>query len=130
MFCRARLQNDGIPSRAPIERIFMSNRLIDDLLRWLARALIGLVICFLVTPIVVTSLMAFDDRAYLGPLPPPALSFRWFAQFFSDNYFLRGLQTSVALAFLAVSISLATGIAAALAIDRGSFVGKELLMSL
>ena len=76
----------------------MSGRLLDDGFRLLGLVMIGVIVCFLLTPIVVTAVMAFDARAYLGPLPPPALSLRWFAQFFSDDYFLRGLSTSVQLA--------------------------------
>jgi putative spermidine/putrescine transport system permease protein len=69
----------------------MNGRLLDDGLRIIGLVMIGTIICFLLTPIIVTTIMAFDSRAYLGPLPPPSLSFRWFEQFFSDDYFLRGL---------------------------------------
>ncbi len=62
--------------------------------------------------------MAFDARDYLGPLPPPSLSLRWFAQFFSDDYFLRGLATSVELAVLSVAVSLSVGVATAVAVER------------
>jgi putative spermidine/putrescine transport system permease protein len=57
----------------------MSGRLLDNGFRLLGLLMIGAIIVFLITPILVTVLMAFDARAYLGPLPPPALSFRWFA---------------------------------------------------
>jgi len=74
--------------------------------------------------------MAFDARAYLGPLPPPAYSLRWFRRFFSDDYFLRGLGTSVQLALLSATLSLCVGVATAVALDRGSWRGKEALTSL
>jgi putative spermidine/putrescine transport system permease protein len=108
----------------------MSGRLLDNGLRLIGLAMIGTIICFLLTPIVVTAVMAFDARAYLGPLPPPALSFRWFQQFFSDDYFLRGLKTSVQLATFSVSISVSVGVATAFAVERADFAGKELLVSL
>jgi putative spermidine/putrescine transport system permease protein len=108
----------------------MGGRLIDDGLRLAGLVLIFVIISFLLTPIVVTIVMAFDARSYLGPLPPPALSFRWFAQFFSDDYFLRGLSTSVQLAVLSVTVALCVGVATAFAVDRTSFVGKEALISL
>jgi len=108
----------------------MSPRLVDDGFRLLGLLLIGVVVCFLLTPIVVTLVMAFDARPYLGPLPPPALSFRWFTQFFSDDYFLRGLSTSLQLAVLSVAVSLSVGVATAFAFDRARFPGKELLISL
>ena len=109
---------------------FMSGRLLDNVLLLAGLLMIGVVVCFLVTPIIVTTIMAFDARAYLGPLPPPALSFRWFAQFFSDDYFLRGLATSVQLAVISVTISLSVGVATAVAVERASFAGKDALISL
>jgi len=109
---------------------FMSGRLLDNVFLLAGLLMIGVVICFLVTPIIVTTIMAFDARAYLGPLPPPALSFRWFAQFFSDDYFLRGLATSVQLAVISVTISLSVGVATAVAVERASFAGKDALISL
>lgn len=108
----------------------MSGRLIDDGLRLVGLVLIGVIILFLLTPIAVTIIMAFDARPYLGPLPPPALSFRWFTQFFSDDYFLRGLGTSVQLAIFSVAISLCVGVATAFAVERVGFRGKEMLKSL
>jgi putative spermidine/putrescine transport system permease protein len=108
----------------------MSGRVIDDLMRVIGLVLIGVIVLFLLTPIIVTTIMAFDARSYLGPLPPPALSLRWFAQFFSDDYFLRGLATSVELAVLSVAIALCVGVATAYAIERASFVGKDALTSL
>ena len=107
----------------------MSARLLDDAARLLGLVMIGIIICFLLTPIFVTALMAFDARAYLGPLPPPALSFRWFAQFFSDDYFLRGLATSAELAVIAVAVSLTVGVATAVALERWTFPAKDALVS-
>ena len=108
----------------------MSGRLVDNVLRLVGLITIGTVICFLLTPIVVTAIMAFDSRAYLGPLPPPSLSLRWFARFFSDDYFLRGLGTSAQLALLSVTISVCVGVATAFAVERMTFKGKEALVTL
>jgi len=107
----------------------MSARLLDNAVRLVGLVMIGTIICFLVTPILVTALMAFDARAYLGPLPPPALSFRWFTQFFSDDYFLRGLATSAELAVLSVAVSLAVGVMSAVALERATFWAKDALVS-
>lgn len=107
----------------------MTGRRADDLIRFTCKAMNCLIILFLLTPIAVTTLMAFDARDYLGPLPPPALSLRWFSAFFSDSYFLNGLITSVKLACLSVTISLFAGVATAYAVDRARFRGKEALVS-
>jgi putative spermidine/putrescine transport system permease protein len=108
----------------------MMGRGLDNILGLLGMAMIAVIVCFLLTPILVTVVMAFDARAYLGPLPPPALSPRWFEKFFSDDYFLRGLGTSIQLAILSVTLSLCVGVATAVALDRGMFRGKEALISL
>jgi putative spermidine/putrescine transport system permease protein len=108
----------------------MIGRKLDDLFGWLGTAMIAIIACFLLTPIIVTIVMAFDARPYLGSLPPPALSTRWFEKFFSDDYFLRGLGTSVELAILSVVISLGVGVATAVALDRWSPRAKEALSTL
>jgi putative spermidine/putrescine transport system permease protein len=108
----------------------MSGRWMDDGLRILCLAMIIAVVCFLLIPIAVTVVMAFDARAYLGPLPPPGFSLRWFRQFFADDYFLRGLGTSLQLAAASIMISLSVGVATAFAIDRGRFPGKEAAVAL
>jgi putative spermidine/putrescine transport system permease protein len=107
----------------------MSGRVLDDGFRVLGLLLIGVIVCFLLIPIFVTAIMAFDARPYLGPLPPPALSLRWFDKFFSDDYFLRGLGTSLKLAILSVTVSVCVGVATAIAVERASFRGKEALIS-
>jgi putative spermidine/putrescine transport system permease protein len=88
------------------------------------------IVAFLLIPIAVTVVMAFDARAYLGPLPPPGFSLRWFRQFFADDYFLRGLGTSLQLAAASVAVSLSVGVATASVIDRARFPGKEAAVSL
>jgi len=108
----------------------MTGRTLDNGFQVVGLLLMGLIVCFLITPIVVTMIMAFDARAYLGPLPPPALSFRWFQKFFSDDYFLRGLGTSVELACASVTVTLCVGVATAFAVDRMRFKGKDALISL
>jgi putative spermidine/putrescine transport system permease protein len=108
----------------------MINRSLDSGFRLVGLVMMGLIFCFLITPIVVTAIMAFDARSYLGPLPPPSLSFRWFERFFSDDYFLRGLATSLELACASVSVTLCVGVATAFAVERTEFKGKEALISL
>jgi putative spermidine/putrescine transport system permease protein len=108
----------------------ITGRAIDGGLRALGIAMMGAVTLFLAVPIVITAVMAFDSRPYLGPLPPPGFSLRWFHQFFSDDYFLQGLGTSIELAVASVAISLCVGVVTAFAVDRASFGFKEGLTSL
>ena len=97
----------------------------DDLGYMLVLAVVGLTVLFLVAPIIVAAAMSFDSRTYLGPFPPPGLSLQWYERFFTDKYFLRGLQTSLILAVVAASISTVVGVLTAVVIDRYEFKGKE-----
>ena len=102
----------------------------DDLGKWLVIVILAVSVIFLVGPIFISVAMSFDDRAYLGQFPPPDLSLRWYSQFFSDDYFLTGLVTSLQLAILSTLISTAFGVLAALALDRYTFPAKDWLSSL
>lgn len=89
---------------------------------------IGLGLVFLIVPLLVAGLLAFDARDYLGPLPPPGLSLHWFEKLFSQDYVVDGLTTSLEIAVLATLINVVIGTAAAVGLDRGEFRGKGVIM--
>lgn len=89
---------------------------------------IGLGLAFLIVPLLVAGLLAFDARDYLGPLPPPGLSLHWFEKLFSQDYVVAGLTTSLEIAVLATVINVVIGTAAAVGLDRGEFHGKGVIM--
>jgi putative spermidine/putrescine transport system permease protein len=91
--------------------------------------LIAAGLIFLIVPLLVTALLAFDARDYLGPLPPPALSLHWFDKLFSQDYVVAGLKTSLAIACLTTAINVVIGTAAAVGLDRGNFPGKGAIMA-
>ncbi|WHO82039.1 ABC transporter permease [Rhizobium leguminosarum] len=95
----------------------------------LAYGVIGLGLAFLAIPLVITCLMAFDARTYLGPLPPPALSLHWFERLVSQADILASLRTSLILAVLTTVLSVTIGTAAAVGLARGNFPGKAALTS-
>lgn len=86
-------------------------------------------LAFLVVPLLVTGLLAFDARDYLAPLPPPALSLHWFEKLFSQDYVVAGLKTSLAIAMLTTIINVVIGTAAAVGLDRATFPGKGVIMA-
>lgn len=106
-----------------------TKRLEDRILGGTMVAMLALVLAFLVTPLLVTCLLAFDSRSFLGPLPPPALSLRWFEKLASLDYVATGLATSLKIAVLATVIDVLVGTAAAVALDWGDFRGRVLLMA-
>ncbi|GLS21771.1 ABC transporter permease [Labrys miyagiensis] len=91
--------------------------------------LVGLGLAFLIVPLLVAGLLAFDARDYLGPLPPPSLSLHWFEKLFSQDYVVAGLSTSLQIAILATLVNVVIGTAAAVGLDRGDFRGKGLIMA-
>lgn len=106
-----------------------AKRLGDRLLGGAMIAMLGLVLAFLVTPLLVTCLLAFDARSFLGPLPPPALSMRWFEKLVSLDYVATGLATSLKIAALTTAVDVLVGTAAAVALDRSNFPGRSLVMA-
>ncbi|MBY5642632.1 ABC transporter permease [Rhizobium leguminosarum] len=95
----------------------------------LAYSVIGLGLAFLAIPLVITCVMAFDARTYLGPMPPPALSLHWFERLVSQADILASLRTSLILAVLTTVLSVTIGTAAAVGLARGNFPGKAALTS-
>lgn len=95
----------------------------------LAYGVIGLGLAFLAIPLLITCLMAFDARTYLGPLPPPALSLHWFERLVSQADILASLRTSLILGVLTTVLSVTIGTAAAVGLARGNFPGKAALTS-
>ncbi|TAV50753.1 ABC transporter permease [Rhizobium leguminosarum] len=95
----------------------------------LAYGVIGLGLAFLAIPLVITCVMAFDARTYLGPMPPPALSLHWFERLVSQADILTSLRTSLILAVFTTVLSVTIGTAAAVGLARGNFPGKAALTS-
>ena len=105
----------------------MLQRYIDHFGAWAVIGTILLTVTFLIAPIIVSILMSFDARSYLGRFPPTEFSFHWYARFFSDSYYLTGLKTSLIIAVIAASVSTCAGVCAAIVLDRYDFPGKQAL---
>ncbi len=104
-------------------------RLIDDAMNAVVLAMLGLVVLLLLVPLAITVLMAFDSRSYLGTLPPPSLSTKWFISFFTEPYYLNGLKTSVIVSTMAVSVATALGVSTAVFLHRSRTFSAVLLGS-
>ncbi|VIO71854.1 ABC transporter permease [Bradyrhizobium ivorense] len=79
-----------------------------------------------VTMIVVTSFFAQEIVSF----PPTALTWRWYVNAWDKPEFFRGLLTSLQIALIAAAIGVPIGTAAALAIVRGEFPGKQAISAL
>ncbi|NEK45180.1 ABC transporter permease subunit [Rhizobium leguminosarum] len=107
----------------------LATRTGDRIAASLAYGVIGLGLAFLAIPLVITCVMAFEARTYLGPMPPPALSLHWFERLVSQADILASLRTSLILAVLTTVLSVTIGTAAAVGLARGNFPGKAALTS-
>ncbi|UCI31877.1 ABC transporter permease [Mesorhizobium sp. B4-1-4] len=97
-----------------------SKRNVDAGFAKLLKLLIALTAVFLALPVIMTIIMSFDSRDYLGPFPPPGLSTKWFSQFVNNGYLWSGFYTSLLLATATTAVATVIGALAALAISRMS----------
>lgn len=89
----------------------------------------ALVIIFTVAPIAIVCVVAFTSHGYLS-LPTEGPSLRWFYAIADRPEFLRSFVDSLWLATVASTFAVVLAVPAALAIGRGRFVGRGVLLSL
>ena len=90
--------------------------------RWLPWHAI-VVFGFLYLPIVTLIIYSFNGQG-VGGFPPRNLTLDWYRMLFADDAIWSSVLNSLLVAVVAVAISLAFGIPAALALDRANFPGK------
>ena len=88
-----------------------------------------LVIAFVMAPLVIVVLVAFTPDETLT-LPTHGLSLRWFRAILNYPDFISAFFTSIKLAFLSATLSLAVALPAGLAIARARFPGRGFLNAL
>jgi len=96
--------------------------------RWLSWHSLA-VFAFLYLPIVTLIVYSFNGTG-VGGFPPRDLTLNWYRQLFADGAIWTSVANSIVVALAAMVISLAIGIPAALALDRGHFPGKALFRRL
>jgi putative spermidine/putrescine transport system permease protein len=89
------------------------------------RLLLAASILFLVLPVVVSVVLSFDNRQYLGAFPPTQFSLRWYRSFLDNSAYTDGLMVSVKLALLSTLISTAAGACAAYVLSFGRWPGRD-----
>ncbi|MET0605381.1 MAG: ABC transporter permease [Beijerinckiaceae bacterium] len=92
----------------------------------LLSTLAGVVYALILAPIVVVLILSFSADNFIL-FPPSDYSFRWFRQLLSNAPLLNALMLSVQVAAIVTGLSLALGVPAAFAIDRGDFRGRRAL---
>lgn len=103
-----------------------------DKLGGLRPILIGLaiIVClFLILPIVFIAALSFGSSQWLI-FPPPSWTLKWYEALFADPRWFYSALTSLKIAAIVTVLSVVLGFLAALGLNRGTFVGREILRAL
>lgn len=95
----------------------------------LFRALVVLLYCFLLSPLLITVVISFSADQFLG-FPPSSWGFRWYGEVVRNAAFGSAAVASLLIAASVTVIGLCTGVPAAFAIVRGNFPGREAVLAL
>lgn len=107
------------PYASPIERIW----------HYAFRILCGLVLLFLVLPILVIVPLSFNSGSFLV-YPLEGFSLRWYQDFFHSAEWMRSFKNSLIVSPGATVLAMIFGTLASVGLTRAEFRGKALLMSL
>ncbi|MGE4534455.1 ABC transporter permease [Halomonas sp.] len=107
------------PYASPLERVWF----------WVFRTFCGLVLLFLITPVLVIIPLSFSSGSFLT-YPLPGFSLRWYQEIFSAGPWLDSLKNSLIVAPLATLLAMAFGTLAAVGLNRAEFPGKGLILAL
>lgn len=94
--------------------------------RLLLAAVCGLVLLFLVAPVIIVIPMSFSAAKYLS-FPPPGFSLQWYQNFFNRSDWTSAMIQSIRVAFTVMVLATILGITASLALVRGNFPGKDFI---
>lgn len=97
--------------------------------RFVLTAFVVLVLAFLLAPILIVVVAAFNAGEYLT-FPPQGLSLRWFANFFDSRPFMRALSYSLRLALLVTAAATLLGTLSSLFVVRHAPRIREWLRTL
>ncbi len=107
------------PYASPIERIWF----------WVFRIFCGLILVFLMVPVLVIIPLSFSDSTFLT-YPIQGFSLRWYEQIFSSGPWMDSLRNSLIVAPLATILAMIFGTLAAVGLNRAEFPGKGMILAL
>ncbi|MFK7964332.1 MAG: ABC transporter permease [Burkholderiaceae bacterium] len=97
---------------------------VDRFARWVSWGVAFAVVVFLMVPLVITVVVSFTSSS-IYTLPPPEWSLKWYQTLGRKSGLADAVWLSINLAIMSTAISLVLGTAAAMAVVRGQFRGKE-----
>lgn len=101
-----------------------TERHLSSALRWIAFAIVLLVITFLFLPVVVTVVLSFSNQAVLH-FPPQEYGTRQYTAFFSSPYWTQSVIKSLQLAFPTAILATVIGLPAVFAFNRTRMPFRE-----
>ena len=104
---------------SPIERVWFYS----------LRILCGLILLFLILPVLVIIPLSFNSGSFLV-YPLQGFSLHWYQDFFASAEWMRSLKNSIIVAPAATVLAMIFGTLAAIGLTRGDFPGKPLVMAL
>jgi putative spermidine/putrescine transport system permease protein len=91
--------------------------------------LIALLLAFVLLPVVVVTLAAFNEKAIIA-FPPESYSLAWFARVFTYPDFREGFHASLVVTGWSSFLALVIGTCLSIAAKRMEFPGKQLLLAI
>lgn len=79
--------------------------------------LVGLVLAYLILPLLIIVPMSFSSTRFLT-FPPPSLSLRWYNEYFGNSAWMQATRMSLTIGVLTVLVATPLGVAAAYAISN------------
>lgn len=94
-----------------------------------AKACCLLFAAFMLAPIIVVIGVSFTPTGFLE-FPPSGISLRWFHAILDNPQFIHAAWISLQLGLASATLATLLGVPAALAIGRGSFKGRDVLLAI
>ena len=94
---------------------------------WALRIAVGFALAFLLAPIVVIAIYAFNDESSAFSFPLKGFTLKWFAKAFERSDMLQSVVLSLEVAAFASGLAIVLGTLAALAVYRRQFPGRDTL---
>ncbi len=96
---------------------------------WTLRVIVGLVLLFLIAPILAIMPLSFSSDTYFT-YPMPGLSLKWYQELFTNDRWFNSIRLSVILAICTTLLATTLGTLAALGIARGRLPFRATLMAI
>jgi putative spermidine/putrescine transport system permease protein len=101
----------------------------EKIAHWGLRIFVGLVLLFLIAPILAIMPLSFNSETFFS-YPMPGYSLRWYEEFFTSDRWQSALRLSLLLAFLTTILATTLGTLAALGLSRANFPYRATVMAI